>query len=201
MQGTYEVTIENKKIRYMFTIRRNLTIIRGDSATGKTTLIDMVREYAENGANSGITLSCICPCVVLEGVNWRSVLPNYQNSIVFIDEGNTFITSKEFASVIAQTNNYYVIATRDALPMLPYSVEEIYGIRTSNKYGSLKKVHNELYILQRKNPRLYFKVGPWAFIFREIYLHFSSFKLSLQLYLAFSQYFSALLIRSPQDAC
>ena len=145
MQGTYEITIENKKTRYMFTIRRNLTIIRGDSATGKTTLIDMVREYAENGENSGITLSCSCPCVVLEGANWRSVLPNYQNSIVFIDEGNNFITTKEFASEIAQTSNYYVIATRDALPMLPYSVEEIYGIRTSNKYASLKKVHNELY--------------------------------------------------------
>lgn len=62
-----------------------------------------------------------------------------------IDEGNNFITTKEFASEIAQTSNYYVIATRDALPMLPYSVEEIYGIRTSNKYASLKKVHNELY--------------------------------------------------------
>lgn len=145
MQGTYEITIENRKTRYMFTIRRNLTIIRGDSATGKTTLIDMVREYAENGENSGITLSCKCPCVVLEGVNWQSVLPNYQNSIVFIDEGNTFITTKEFAHAIAHTDNYYVIATRDALPMLPYSVEEIYGIRTSNKYASLKKVHNELY--------------------------------------------------------
>ena len=35
-----------------FEIRRNITIIRGDSATGKTTLIDMIREYDENGEDS-----------------------------------------------------------------------------------------------------------------------------------------------------
>lgn len=145
MKGTYTITIENKRTHYKFEIKRNLTIIRGDSATGKTTLVDMIREYAENGANSGISLSCSRPCVTLEGTNWQSILPNYKNSIVFIDEGNTFVTTKEFARQIQNTSNYYVIVTRDALPMLPYSVQEIYGIRSSNKYVSLKKVHNEFY--------------------------------------------------------
>lgn len=60
-------------------------MIRGDSATGKTTLIDMIRDY--------------------------------------------------------------VIATRESLPSLPYSVEEIYGIRTSGKYGTLKQSYHEFYRL------------------------------------------------------
>ena len=152
MKGTYTITIENRRTRYNIEIKRNLTIIRGNSATGKTTLVDMIREYAENGENSGINLSCKCPCVVLEGQSWQSVLPDYQNSIVFIDEGNTFVTTKEFAHAIQHTTNYYVIITRDALPMLPYSVEEIYGIRISNKYAALKKVYNELYHLYNFTP-------------------------------------------------
>jgi len=42
-------------------------------------------------------------------------------------------------------DNYYVIVTREALPALPYSVEEIYGIRTSGRYGTLKQSYHEFY--------------------------------------------------------
>ena len=40
-----------------------------------------------------------------------------------------------------------MIVTRCDLPNLPYSVNEIYGIRESNKYAGLKQVYNELYRL------------------------------------------------------
>ncbi len=65
--------------------------------------------------------------------------------IVFIDEGNEFIKTVEFADEIQKTDNYYVIMTRESLPALPYSVEEIYGIRTSGKYGTLKQSYHEFY--------------------------------------------------------
>lgn len=58
MKGTHRVVIQNRRIRYDFEIRRNLTVIRGDSATGKTTLVEMVGEYEEHGAESGIKLNC-----------------------------------------------------------------------------------------------------------------------------------------------
>lgn len=35
--------------------------------------------------------------------------------------------------------------SRESLPALPYSVEEIYGIRTSGKYGTLKQIYHEFY--------------------------------------------------------
>lgn len=53
MKGKYRITVQNKRIRYDFEIKRNITIIRGDSATGKTALVDMIREYYENGVASG----------------------------------------------------------------------------------------------------------------------------------------------------
>lgn len=68
-----------------------------------------------------------------------------QDSIVFIDEGNEFIKTVEFADTIQKTDNYYVIVSRESLPSLPYSVEEIYGIRTSGKYGTLKPCYHEFY--------------------------------------------------------
>ena len=42
MKGIHKVVVGTKHLKYEFELRRNLTIIRGDSATGKTTLVDMM---------------------------------------------------------------------------------------------------------------------------------------------------------------
>lgn len=106
MKGTHRVIIQTKRLRYDFELKRNITIIRGDSATGKTTLIDMIQEY---------------------------------------------VKSKDFSKEIQATDNYYVIVSREGLPTLPYSVDEIYGIRTSGKYGTLKQYYHEFYRIYGEN--------------------------------------------------
>lgn len=147
MKGIHRILVYNKRIRYDFEIRRNLTVIRGDSATGKTTLVEMIQEYYENGSASGVHLQCDKICQILSGKNWAINLNNMKDSIIFIDEGNDFIFSNDFASAIQNTDNYYIIVTREGIPSLPYSVEEIYGIRDSGKYGTLKQTYNEFYHL------------------------------------------------------
>lgn len=151
MRGTHNVIVQNKRIRYDFDIRRNLTIIQGDSATGKTTLIDMIQEYYENGSVSGIDLRSDKECVILSGRKWENDLKVIQDSIVFIDEGNEFVFTDEFAAIIKNTDNYYVIVTREGIPSLPYNIEEIYGIRDSGKYGVLKQVYNKFFHIYQGN--------------------------------------------------
>ena len=112
MKGKCRIVIENKRIRYDFEIKRNITLIRGDSATGKTILVEMVREFDENGTDSGINLKCEKKCTALSGRNWEASLSVIQDSIVFIDEGNRFVASREFAAYIQKTDNYYVIVAR-----------------------------------------------------------------------------------------
>lgn len=145
MKGSYRIEIENRRLRYDFTIRRNITVIRGDSGTGKTTLIAMLRSYEENGRDSGITLHCDRPCLVFNTVRWRESRDLVHDSIIFIDEGQHFVATQEFAHTLAHSDNYFVLVTRVSLENLPYSVEEIYGIRASQKYAGLKKAYNELY--------------------------------------------------------
>ena len=57
MKGIHRVVIQNKRIRYDFTLQRNLTLLRGDSATGKTTLIAMIQEYINNGYDTRTEMS------------------------------------------------------------------------------------------------------------------------------------------------
>lgn len=149
MKGSYQVKIWNNRISYKFVIERNITILRGDSATGKTTLIDMVDSYCKDGKDSGINLVCDKRCVVLTRGNWERDLNDYDDCIVFIDEGNEFVTSPAFAEMVKDSNNYYVIATRNSLVNLPYSISEIYGIKNKagNRYQQTKRVYSGLYRL------------------------------------------------------
>lgn len=145
MKGAHRVVIENKRLRYDFTIHRNITVIRGKSATGKTTLIGMLSLYQQDGDSSGIRLSCDKPCVVITSVRWQENLAVIKDSLVFIDEDDHFVKSKDFAEAVRGSSNYFVIVTRDRLSTLPFSVTEIYGIRVSGKYAGLKQVYNEFY--------------------------------------------------------
>ena len=146
MKGSRHIRISNRKLTYDFTIRRNLTIIRGDSATGKTTLIGMIREFNLQGEDSGVQVSSSSPCVVVEGQNWEKQLRELdEDSVVFIDEGNRFVSSRRFAEVARASSNYYVIVTRENLYSLPYSVTEIYGIHSAGKYNSMQRVYHEFF--------------------------------------------------------
>lgn len=145
MHGIHHVIVQNGNLKYEFDIKRNITILKGDSASGKTTLVEMIQEYLVNGIDSGVNLSCDVECRIFTGNLWKEQLRETKNSIVFIDEGNRFVKSLEFAEAIKKTSNYYVIVTRENLEMLPISVDEIYGIRSSGKYGSLVPVYHEFY--------------------------------------------------------
>ena len=91
---------------------RNLTIIQGDSATGKTTMIDMIREFVNNPSGTPVELVCDKKCFDLEGALWKEQLSGITDSIVFIDEGNEFIKTTEFADEIQKTD-YYRLTERD----------------------------------------------------------------------------------------
>lgn len=145
MRGKYRVVVKNKRLHYEFEIKRNITIIKGDSATGKTTLINMIRQFANLGNSSGVDLMCDVPCRTLEGADWKIILRNISGNILFIDEENTFIRSEEFASEIKESDNYFVIITRENLYNLPYSVEEIYGLHSSGKYQNTKQIYQQMY--------------------------------------------------------
>ena len=147
MRGSHRIIVESKKVKYDFIIKRNITILTGDSGSGKTVLIDFIREYRRYGADSGVFVSCDCECKTINNEDWERQIEETSNSIIFIDEGNRFLTSRRFAELVQQSDNYFVLATREKLPMLPYSVNEIYGFRQSGKSHGAKKKYNEIYHL------------------------------------------------------
>ena len=140
MRGKQAIKIANNRVRYSFELTRNITVVQGNSGTGKTTLFDMVSAYARLQEKSGVQVQCDKKCVALRAdSDWRSVLERTEDSIVFIDEDADYVDSEVFAASLKSSDNYYVIFSREAMHNLPYSVEEIYEIKTSGKYHTFQK--------------------------------------------------------------
>ena len=159
MNGRHKIIVQNRKVRFSFEIDHNINIIRGNSATGKTTLISMISDHNNDALSSGVQLTCDKNCVALTGLSnnpnryWKNELKNIKDSIVFIDEGEAYVSSEEFAAFIQNTDNYYVIATRNNLYNLLYSVDAIYEVKYSGKYGKLKRAYNNLKRIYDDRPK------------------------------------------------
>ena len=48
MKDSHRIIVESRKVKYDFVIHRNITIITGDSGSGKTVLIDLIYSMMES---------------------------------------------------------------------------------------------------------------------------------------------------------
>ena len=143
MKGKHKIEVRSKRIVFTIELERNITILRGDSATGKTTLVEMLSAYENYGRKSGVTIVCDKACRVLSGALWEAQLKDIQDTIVFVDEGSIFISSLDFARAIQKTDNYYVLVTREDLSTLPYSVNAILELKKTT--SRFKRTYNKAY--------------------------------------------------------
>lgn len=150
MTGAYEISIKFRKVKYLLSIKHNITVVTGESATGKTALVSAVRGHSLWGASSGVILDSEVECRVLEGdiKNMRISVDNYPGCIFFVDEEYAdVITTSEFASMVNTADAYFVIVTREDPNCLPYDIGAIKELKNNkgkyNNVGSLLAI-NEL---------------------------------------------------------
>lgn len=145
MIGSFLVEIKNADVCYKFTVRRNITVLRGEGATGKTMLYKLVDTF-NNADSRGISVR-VDRGASIETLNRQrfndGVLLNHtkQNRIFIIDENSDFVYSNEFA-VQAQVSGYYfILINRDKLDQLSCSIHEIYQLQTTDtRIITFKKV-------------------------------------------------------------
>lgn len=124
MTGKYEVSLQSKKVSYHLEVKSKYTVIRGDSAQGKSEFCRLVSE-------KGCIVTCPVKVTVLRSdVNYEALLSNTQNTIYFVDESFEDIGTNKFANVMKQSDNYFVLISRRKLASIPYSVDEIYTLKS-----------------------------------------------------------------------
>ena len=142
MKGRVSVTVRDSRHSYTFELKRNITVLTGESGRGKTTLFDMIADYDRYGKEAGIRVSCEREIVAISGRNWQEQIAGLEDAIVVIDEDNRFIRSKDFADLVRTSSNYFLLITRSYLGQLPYSVDEIYEISGSKNKRFSPVYHN-----------------------------------------------------------
>lgn len=156
MKGKYHFRVRSKRTVFDFSIKRNITILKGDSATGKTTLLHMLYEYLRVGRESGYTvLTDAAYFVYLRkevGRDWKDALYPLSNTIIFIEENNDFVFYKDFADFVKNSGNYFVLVNRAPFRMLPYSIHEIYEIVTAGKRADIRESYHEFKELYSNYP-------------------------------------------------
>lgn len=157
MKGTYKVVVKNRRVTYTVNLERSLTIIRGDSATGKTSLIASLAAYEELREKSGVSVTCRKECRILRNSDWEEKLHRHEDCIFFADEGCSFITSEAFARAIRHTGHYYVLITRESLYQLPYSVNSVLELKKSA--SRFKHTYNRTYPYYHVLPDLKQKIS------------------------------------------
>ena len=144
MKGKHKFIVQSKKMLFEFEIKRNITILQGDSATGKTTLLNLLSSYLfERDLNIKVTTDVNFEVFIRDYANigWKTVFDLYKDSVIFIEENNDFIFTKEFASYVKASNNYFVFVTRKSIYTLPYSYKEIYKISYEKKKNKPQNIY------------------------------------------------------------
>lgn len=134
MKGRYFLEIKSRKVFYQLDIERKVTVIKGNSGTGKTFLIRMISDYVELGKDSGVHIqkSGEYDIKVFENrTDWAQELERVHDTIIFVDEDVRYLYEKNFQLLFQTADCYIVIVSRSGMfRQLPYAIASVYELRT-----------------------------------------------------------------------
>lgn len=144
MVGKYRILLQDRYVKYDFYVKRKFTILNGDSSTGKSVFAKHL-EVAEK--DSSVVLSFDVPVRFPPNSGVDTILKYESGNIYVIDESCKYLKqssfSNDFASLLMNSDNYFIIITRKKLSGIPYSVKEIYYLTSQATHIKDSKHENE----------------------------------------------------------
>lgn len=123
--------VQTRRLRYEIPISGKFTIIRGDSGTGKTTLIELLR-------SSKSKVDFEIPVRPLSDDNYYDVLFNENKTLYFCDEDNEYISTDHFQKQAVASPHVFLFVTRTKkLSKLAYGIDDVLVI----EYNENRRVH------------------------------------------------------------
>lgn len=136
--NTIELEIISNQYVCKFYFERRINVIKGDSGTGKTSLLELVRDTSPD-----IIKNISLDVLVADDLGWKALMTASKNAIIIFDDSNV-IDSAEFAKCcyeyVVKNNLYLLIFNRESLkieqngeesgymPHISYSIDSIYRL-------------------------------------------------------------------------
>lgn len=91
------IKIRRGRVTYEFNLKRSVSVIKGDSGSGKTLLSKCIADYESYGPSSGVVIECQkrVVCITKDPLDYNSQAHLYGDCIVIIDENVHFTGSKK----------------------------------------------------------------------------------------------------------
>ena len=142
MKGKYNVVVSDYDTEYYISIERKYTILRGNSATGKSYFCKLLNAPRNDAINVDCDVT-IRNIVTIDDFNTFSKL---SGRILVIDESSDiFENINEYMKAMSMSDNYFILITRDRLRGLPISTKEIYELKSVKRGGKTNSYVNRIY--------------------------------------------------------
>lgn len=143
MRGKRNIRLDIDRVVYDIELERKVTIIKGRSATGKTTFVDAINIWLARGSSTGVKIFSNAKVLTIDNRNWKDVLKRNKGCIIVSDESFKFFSTIDFADAVNKSDNYFLLISRlGTIKYLTYSIDSIYEF-VGNKVGSV--ILNRLY--------------------------------------------------------
>ena len=142
MKGVKRFVVKARNVTYDITLKRNVTYVIGDSATGKTYLCSLLQKYNKNPVSSGISVDASCKVeTIYDEKEWEHNITHSVNTIFVLDEDVSFVETERFAEIVKHSSNYFLLFQRKPLVTIPCAISEVYEL-TGSKLNKLKPVYH-----------------------------------------------------------
>jgi hypothetical protein len=126
-------------LEYSFTLYRKLTFLSGDSGTGKSTLVNLVSTHRVIESQ---WVDCVLELIELSNSSDIREIQCNSGRILFLDEDHTFLFDSDFIPYIKRSNCYFVLVGRKKFLELPFDLDSIYKINSSERLHTISLLYD-----------------------------------------------------------
>lgn len=138
-----DIHLKTGRIEYKFSIYGKYTIIKGDSATGKTTFYDVVAAYERNKnsvSNMGYKKMAAVPFHFSKGC-----IEELEDYILVIDEACSLLRMSNAASILQDSKNYFILISRSLkIGYLPIHVDSVLQMKASGRFHYTARLYERI---------------------------------------------------------
>ena len=140
LESIITLRIDSKKYKFEGKFTRRITLIHGDSATGKSSLTEMVKIKSTD-----VIVECPLKILALADDTWESTIIANENALIIADDLRC-VESKKFADMcskhLVKNNLYIVIINRAHLTNFSSSMVNGTGGHLDRLSISLNSIYN-----------------------------------------------------------
>lgn len=129
MVGAYKLSVRVKGLSYDLVLKSQVTVVKGNTATGKSYFVDLVEQYVREKGSCRSTIKVVSDFtdigVVSNPKELDYVLKGMSGGLIIMDEIIVAYLYTQIPSIVLNSGNYFLLFTRLPLNRLPYSIVDV----------------------------------------------------------------------------